>query len=672
MQKILTVCPYCGCGCGLYFHVDFGRIVGVSPSRHHPVNQGSLCIKGWNSHEFVQHPDRLTHPLIKENGSFRKATWAEAIAKVAEGLSKAVKDYGPDSIGVLSSAKCTNEENYLMMKFARAGIGTNNVDHCARLCHSATLGGLAAAFGAGAMTNSVSEIRDAKVIFIIGANVIEQYPMVAMHILDAVNNGAFLMVADPRKTQIAELSQLHLRHKSGTDVPLIMSIVNVIVTEGLVDQEFVRRRTENFDGFLEMIKEFTPEKYAPITGVRADDIRRAARIYAGEKRCMLFYSMGITQHTTGIDNVRACADLVMLNGHIGLPMSGLNPLRGQNNVQGACDMGALPDFYTGYQRVADENSRTKFERAWKKKLPSVPGMTLMDMFFKGIKAMYIMGENPAVSDPDLTHVREQLGSLDFLVVQDIFMSETAKYADVVLPATSFAEKEGTYTNTERRVQLLREVVPPPGEARPDWRIICEISTKMGYPMHYRGAYEIMEEIALLTPSYGGIAHYRLDEEFGIQWPCPDINHPGTQYLHKKKFTRGLGSFMTMGYIPPAEVPDKEYPFLLTTGRVGCQYHTGTMTRRTIVLQRDEPVCYVELHPADAKKLGIRNKSCVKVKSRRAEIVVTARVTERVPEGIVFIPFHYAESPANMLTNPAVDPKVGIPEFKACAVTMEAV
>lgn len=697
MNTILTVCPYCGCGCGLYLHVEKGRITGVSPSRLHPVNRGSLCVKGWNAHEFVAHPDRLKHPLIRiapkeksevrskksEDDSkletrnsqlFREASWDEALNLVASRLKEIKTAYGPDSIGILSSAKCTNEENYLMMKFARAVLGTNNIDHCARLCHSSTVGGLAAAFGSGAMTNSISEISDAKVLFVIGSNTTEQHPMIGMHMLDAVDRGATLIVADPRRTQLAELARLHLRHRSGTDVALLMGIMYVIVNEGLVDVDFVRRRTENFDAFEEALRRYPPGVVEGITGVKAHDIRRVARIYAMEKRSMLFYAMGITQHVTGVDNVRACANLVMLTGHIGLPMSGINPLRGQNNVQGACDMGALPNVYTGYQAAADSKARRRFEKAWRKRLPERPGLTLMEMmdaaYGGALKAMYIMGENPLLSDPDISHVREAMRRLDFLVVQDIFPNEVSELADVVLPAASFAEKDGTFTNTERRVQLLRKVIDPIGESRPDWEILCDLANRMGYGTRYRGPYEIMEEIALLTPCYGGIHHHRLEEGFGIQWPCPDSNHPGTPYLHRKKFARGLGTFITVDFVPPDEPPDGEYPLLLTTGRISFRYHTGTMCGRTVVLDREEPECYMEINPADAERLGIKNRSMVKVSSRRGSIEVRMFVTPRTPEGIVFIPFHYREAAANVLTNPAVDPEAKIPEFKVCAVRVE--
>jgi formate dehydrogenase alpha subunit len=674
MLKVRTVCPYCGCGCGLYLHVEEDRVIGVSPSRNHPVNRGTLCIKGWNCYEFIQHPDRLRTPLIRKNGTLKEATWDEALSYTARRLQEIISLHGSDSIGVLGSAKCTNEENYLIMKFTRAVLGTNNIDHCARLCHSSTVGGLAAAFGSGAMTNSISEIKDARVIFVIGSNTTEQHPMIAMHMLEAVDRGATLIVADPRRTKISEFASIHLRHRSGTDVALLMGIMNVILGERLVDREFVMRRTENLEPFEEKLKEFTLERVEKLTGVPASDIRKVARVYAAEKRSMLFYAMGITQHITGVDNVKALANLVMLTGHIGLPMSGLNPLRGQNNVQGACDMGVLPNVYTGYQKVTDPKARQKFERAWRRRLPEKPGLTVVEMTeaaFEGkLKAMYIMGENPLLSDPDLNQVAKAFERLEFLVIQDIFPNETMEFADVVLPAASFAEKNGTFTNTERRVQLIRRAVPPPGDARADWQIITELSTAMGYPMQYRDTYEIMEEIALLTPSYGGILHYRLEESYGLQWPCPDRNHPGTPYLHRKKFARGLGTFLTVDFRLPEEMPDENYPFILTTGRTYFHYHTGTMCRRTTVLEREEPEPFVEINPKDAEALEIKDRSKVRITSRRGSITVMAIVTERVPQGIVFVPFHFREAAANILTSAVLDPEVKIPEYKVSAVKIE--
>jgi formate dehydrogenase alpha subunit len=676
MNKILTTCPYCGCGCGVYLHVNKGMITGVSPSRNHPVSRGSLCVKGWNCHEFVQHPDRLKYPLIRKNGSLRRVAWDEALGYVAQRLTRIKKTSGPDAIGVLSSAKCTNEENYLMMKFARAAIGTNNIDHCARLCHSSTVGGLASAFGSGAMTNSINEIVDAKVLFVVGSNTTEQHPMIAMHMLDAVKRGAVLIVADPRRNMIADLAHMHLKHKSGTDVALLNSIMNVIINEGLVDISFVKRRTEKFDAFEKVIRQYTPDIGESITGVPAGDIRKVARIYAAENRSMLFFAMGITQHTTGVDNVRACANLTMLTAHVGHAITGLNPLRGQNNVQGSCDMGALPEVYTGYQSVGNSTVRKKFESAWGITLPKNPGLTLMEMLQASLKnklkALYIMGENPVISDPDTKHTIKALKKLSLLVVQDIFLTETARLAHIVLPAVSFAEKDGTFTNTDRRVQKIRQAVEPLGEAKPDWSIICELSQKMGYPMDFQAPHEIMEEVALLTPSYRGILHHRLEEGFGLQWPCIHVHHPGTPFLHRKKFARGMGSFVPVHFIPPDEQPDEQYPFILTTGRSYFQYHTGTMTRRTATLEREQPECMVEMNGDDAKRYEIKNRDRIRISTRRGNIEANANITNKIIKGTVFIPFHFQEAAANVLTNPALDPHAKIPEFKICAAKVERV
>jgi formate dehydrogenase alpha subunit len=498
--------------------------------------------------------------------------------------------------------------------------------------------------------------------------------MIGMHMLDAVDNGAVLIVADPRRTQIADCAHIHLQHRLGTDVALLNSIMNVILKEELVDISFVKRRTENFNAFKNSIMNYSPEVGERITGVPAHDIEKVAQLYATRKKSMLFYAMGITQHRTGVDNVCACANLTMLTAHIGVPKTGLNPLRGQNNVQGACDMGALPDNYSGYQKVHDQKSREKFEKAWGVKLPSTPGLTLTEMFdaaSKGtVRALYIMGENPVLSNPDVTHTIKALKKLDFLVVQDIFLSETAQYAHVVLPAATFAEKDGTFTNTERRVQKIKPAIKPVGESKPDWEIISALAREMNYDMYYRAPHEIMEEIALLTPIYRGILHHRLDNDFGLQWPCPDVSHPGTPFLHQKRFAKGLGTFILVDYKPPSELPDKKFSYTLTTGRACFHYHTGTMSRRTTTLNRELPECFVEINRKDAESLTIKHMDMVRVSSRRGEITLRALITDNIPEGVVFIPFHFKEAAANLLTNPAVDPLAKIPEYKVCAVHIE--
>ncbi|MBS7632816.1 formate dehydrogenase subunit alpha [Candidatus Bathyarchaeota archaeon] len=673
MKKIRTTCPYCGTGCTLYLKVRDGKVVGVLPDEKGP-GQGRLCIKGWSAHEFIHHPNRLTKPLIRDkNGEFKETDWNTALALIAEKLSKIKKEFGPDAIGVFGSAKATNEENFLIMKFARAVIGTNNVDHCARLCHASTVVGLAGVFGSGAMTNSIDELENAEAIFVIGSNTTEQHPLIGTRILRAVRKGAKLIVADPRFIDLAHFATIYMSQKPGTDVALINGMMNVIISEKLHDEEFVKTRTENFEAMKNVVEKYTPEYVEKITTIPAEKIREAARLYAKAEKAAIVYSMGITQHTTGVDNVVSTANLAMLTGNLGKESVGVNPLRGQNNVQGACDVGALPNVFSGYQRVDMDDLRKKFEDAWGVKLPPKPGLTIVEMINAAgdkIKAIYMMGENPMISDPDINHVKEQLEKLDFLVCQDIFLSETAQLADVVLPAASYAEKDGTYTSTERRVQRIRKAVDPPGEAKADWEIIQDVAKRMGYNgMNYASPKEIMDEIAKLTPSYGGIQYDRI-EETGLQWPCPNREHPGSKFLHKDKFTRGLGLFTAVEFVPPAEQPDEEYPFILTTGRLLYQFHTGTMTRRSPTLETQAPEGFVELNPKDAQRLGIKDSDKVKVKSRRGEITIKAKVIERVQPSIVFIPFHFAETAANKLTIAALDPKAKIPELKVCAVRLE--
>jgi len=533
--------------------------------------------------------------------------------------------------------------------------------------------GLAAAFGSGAMTNSICEISGAKAILVTGSNASEDHPIVAMQIKKAVRqNGAKLIVADPRRIDLVDFAAVWLRQRPGTDVALFSAIMNVIIAENLHNKEFIDKRTENFEEFKKVISKYTPETAEKITGVSANEIVKAARIFATALAASIIYAMGITQHTTGTDNVKTLANLALLTGNVGRLSTGVNPLRGQNNVQGACDMGALPEFYTGYLKVADSPSREKFEKAWGVSLPPKPGLTVVEMMNEAgkgnLKALYIMGENPLVSDPNLHHVEEALKNLELLVVQDIFLTETARLAHVVLPAVSFAEKDGTFTNTERRVQRVRKALDPPGEARDDWRIICDISNRLGYSMRYNSPEEIFREITSTTPSYAGISYERIEKE-GIQWPCPDPCHPGTACLHVDRFVRGLGHFSPIEFTPPAEMPDKQFPFILTTGRVLYQYHTGTMTRRSKGLNFLSPHAVVEINRKDALRLSIVDGSPVLIKSRRGEVEAKASVSEKVPEGVVFIPFHFAESAANILTNDALDPVAKIPELKVCAVSI---
>ena len=670
-ENILTTCPYCGAGCNFYLQVLDGELVGVLPCRSHVVSQGKLCVKGWNSHEFVYSKDRLTKPLINRDGTFIEISWDEALSIVIKKFKECMAKYGSDSIGVLSSAKCTNEENYLLMKFTRAVLGTNNVDHCARLCHASTVVGLVASFGSGAMTNSIGELENSDCILVTGSNTSEQHPLVARYIMRAKEKGTKLIVVDPRAIPLTQFSDFHLRQRPGTDVAWINGFMNVIINEGLEDRKFIEERTEGYEETANMVRKYTPEYVENITGIPKEDLIEAAKTYAKADRASIVYSMGITQHTTGVDNVRSCANLAILTGNIGKPSTGVNPLRGQVNVQGACDLGTLPNVYSGYQSITDEKIRAKFEKAWKTRLPSRPGLTVVEMIneaYNGnLKMMYIMGENPMLSDPDINHVREGLNNLDFLVVQDIFLTETAQLADIVLPAASYAEKDGTFTATDRRVQMVRKAIEPIGESRPDQQIICSLAREMGSrEFDYSSPADVMVEIASLTPIYGGIIYERL-RETGLQWPCPSKDHPGTPYLHKGRFSRGKGSFAALEFKEPAELPDEDYPLILTTGRMYFHFHTGTMTRRTEILNREVLTGYVEINPVDTEKLGVADGELVLVQSRRGEINVKALVTKRVPDGVIFIPFHFAECAVNVLTNPALDPVAKIPEFKVAAV-----
>ena len=671
---VLTTCPFCGCGCSFYLVVADGKIIDTAPCFTDRVSEGKLCVKGRRAHEFVQNEHRLKRPLVRKNGELEEVSWDEALDTVAKGLSRIKKESSADAIGLLSSAKCTNEENFLMMKLARAVIGTNNVDHCARLCHASTVAGLAAAFGSGAMTNSISEVASSNCILITGSNTIEQHPLIGTRVLEAKENGATLIVIDPRETLLSDHADIFLRQKPGTDVAWLNGFMHVILKEGLEDRSFIENRTEGFEALSKTLDDYSPEKVESITGIDAAMLRKAAVAYASAESAMILYSMGITQHITGTDNVKSVANLAMLTGNVGKTNSGVNPLRGQNNVQGACDMGALPNVYSGYQKVVDDESRKKFEKAWNQELPAENGLTIVEMMNAAdegtLKGLYIMGENPMLSDPDINHVRKALNNLEFLVVQDIFMTETTELADVVLPGASYAEKNGTFTNTDRTVLPVRKAIEPVGEARSDWSLICDIAGRLGSDaFSYNSAEDILKEIAEVTPSYGGISFARLDQGQVLAWPCPDENSSGTQFLHEGKFTRGLGKFHDVSFRPPAEEPDEKFPLILTTGRTMFHFHTGTMTRRIAILNHEVPTGYVEIHPEDAESLNIAGEEMVEVASRRGAIEIAALVTERVPRGTVFIPFHFAECAANVLTNSALDPDAKIPELKVCAVSV---
>ncbi len=630
---------------------------------------------GRKAFRFIKNKDRLTRPLMRQGDGFVEVTWEEAYRRVVEGLGGIRERRGADALGVLASAKCTNEENFLIMKFARGVLGTKNIDHCARLCHASTVVGLAASFGSGAMTNSIDEIEHTDCMLVMGSNTTSQHPIIAGRMMKARERGAKLIVIDPRRIPLTECADLFLQIKPGSIVALINGMMHILIQKGLIDEAFIQERTEGFEDVKRKVLEYPPERVRELTGISPELLERAAVMYGEADRSMIFYAMGVTQHSTGTDQVKAMGNLAMATGNLGKPSSGVNPLRGQNNVQGACDMGALPNVFSGYQQVVDPESRQKFESAWGCALPSSVGLTVVEMTNAAaagdLKGMLIVGENPMVCDPDINHVREGLQKLDFLVVQDIFLTETARLAHIVLPAATFAEKEGTFTNTDRRVQRVRKAIEPVGESKADWEIISELARRFGASgFDYASPGEIMKEIASLTPAYGGISYERLDAGEVLHWPCPSADHPGTPILHQDRFVRGKGRFFALDHTPAVEMPDEEFPYLLNTGRVPFHFHGGSMTRRIEPLNREVPTGFVEIHPEDAARLNVSEGEMVRLTSRRGSIAITAKVTEAVSPGVIFVPMHFAECAANELTDTHLDNDAKIPPLKVCAVRIE--
>ena len=682
-KDVDSVCPYCGVGCAITYQVAGDTLLSVRGDETSPVNRGRLCVKGRYGFDYAHHTDRLTTPLIRKEGApktkelpgnprslFREASWEEAMDLAAASLGKILEAHGPSSMAGFGSAKCSNEDNYLFQKLIRAVFGTNNVDHCTRLCHASSVAALMQTIGSGAVSNPFSDALKADFILVAGANATENHPVAATFMKQAASGGATLAVIDPRRIDLVDHADLFVQFRPGTDVALFNGLLNVVIEEKLYDKNFVAARTEGFEELAENVKPYTPENVAKLTGVPADALRKLARLYATSERSIIFWGMGLSQHTHGTDNCRALIALCLICGQIGREGTGLHPLRGQNNVQGASDVGLIPMVYTGYQEVDSARVRRKFEKAWGRKLDPEPGLTVMeiaDAANRGeIKGMYIMGENPAMSDPNLNHSRGALANLEFLVVQDIFLTETAYFADVVLPSTAFPEKTGTYTNTDRRVQIGRRAIAPPGEAREDWRIVAELSGRLGYPMDYETEADIFDEIAALTPFMAGMSYDRLGGH-GLVWPCWKPDHKGTEILFGKSFPSGRGKLIPVQYAPAKELPDGEFSFVLNTGRNIYHWHTGAITRRAQALDAAEPGPYVEMAPDDLKRLKIRDGSDVLVQSRRGEIVLPARALARVRPGQVFIPFHYVEAAANLLTVDDLDPYGKIPEFKFCAV-----
>lgn len=705
-QRVTTTCGYCGVGCQFDLNVRDNRVVGVTPNPAAPVNGMSLCVKGRYGYGYLHHADRLTSPrvrrylldgtlkpaLLDDRGDWVDVDWETALRIVVERFVRIHGESGPDAFALLASAKCTNEENYLVQKLARQVLGTNNVDHCARLCHSSTVAGLAMSFGSGAMSNSMDDVAEqAAAFFVIGSNTTEQHPVFGVRLRQAVHQrGAKLLIADPRRIDLCDFATLHIRQRPGTDVALLNGLMRMILERGDHDSAFIAERCEGFEEFRESLTKYTPEWVSQITGVSVAELSAAAELLGQNHPLAVIWAMGITQHTTGVLNVLSLANLQMLLGNIGVPGSGVNPLRGQNNVQGACDMGALPNVFPGYQAVTDEAVHAKFDAGWMTSptnpLATRPGLTVTEMLAAAesgaVRALFILGEDPALTEPDSNHARQCLATAEFVVLQEILNSETAAYADVLLPGAAFAEKEGTFTNTERRVQLIRAAITPPGIARPDWSILSELGERLLKQLSYEPAgpqagwsyshpRDILREVAALTPSYAGISFERLERGEQLQWPVPNAEHPGTPILHVGRFTRGLGKFHVTEHLSARELPDAEFPFLLTTGRVLFHWHGGELTRRVPGLISLCPEPMLEVSPDDAARLAIGQGDALRVRSRRGELLARANITSRVSTGIVFANFHFpADGNANNLTINAVDPVAKIPEYKVCGVAIE--
>ena len=681
VTKTLTTCPHCATGCQYYLVVKDGKIVDTEAANG-ASNRGRLCVKGRSgSFDFVQSPDRLTTPLIKNRatGEFEPATWDEALDLVASRFSQLKAEYGPDSLAAFACSRSTNEDVYLLQKMARVAFGTNNVDNCARVCHGPSVAGLAQTLGSGAMTNPIYDItHDVDCIMLVGSNPEEAHPVVGMQVREAVERGTRLIVVDPRDIGLAAKADIHLKLNPGTNVAFSAGMCHIMIRDGLVDRAFVDARTENYDEIAEMVQPYTPERVAAICGIDARDLVAAAHMYATANKAPIIYCLGVTEHSSGTEGVMSMSNMALLCGKLGRSGCGVNPLRGQNNVQGACDMGATPGDFPGYQKIANPQVMEKFEKAWGVELPKKQGMWATEVFHAAvegkIRGLFIFGEDQVRTDPNLNHVIEGIKALDFFVVDDLFMTETAKYADVVLPGISYAEKWGTFSNTERRVQLIRPAVASPGDARPDTWIFTEIMRRMGYDQPYLTPAQIMDEIASLTPSFHGISHERLDSAEvagqGLQWPCLDKNHPGMPIMHVGTFTRGKARFSTAQYHDAYEMPDATYPLMLTTGRILYQYNAQAMTSRTEGLNVIAGHSFIEMNTADAAARNIANGDKVRVFNRRSSIESTARVSDKTKPGQTWMPFHFQDGNANWLTSPALDNICATPEYKVCAIQVE--
>lgn len=670
-----TTCTYCGVGCQFDAGVRAGRIVRMAPVDESPVNAGHACMKGRFAWDYLDATDRLRTPLMRKDSQWVETSWEDALSLLAERFARIREVQGPEALAVISSSRGTNEENYLISKFVRCVLGTNNIDNCARVCHSATVTGMMEAFGASAATNSMDSIEHAKLIMVVGANPTEAHPVLGARIKRAARRGTPLIVVDPRTIELTKYATLHLRLRPGTNVALLNGLGHVIVTEWLMDRVFIESRTEQYEDWVETVKPCTPEKTERLTGVPADLIRQAARLYATSGGSMCIHGLGVTEHKFGSHGVIALCDLALATGNVGRIGTGINPLRGQNNVQGSCDVGSMPTFFSGYQSLDDPALRALHEAVTGRPLPQKRGLKIPDMWDAALagrlKGLWVIGYDVAQTDPNLKKVRAALERLEFLVVQDLFMSETAKYADVVLPGAAFVEKDGTYTNLERRVQRVRKVVDPPAGILPDWRVFCEVATRMGYPMRYDHPSQVMEEIARLTPTMRGITYERLDRGPGLQWPVPDRGHPGTSIMHQERFPRGKAQFIGVDYLPPGEEPTEDYPFILITGRILEHYCSGAQTRRTRVMELVDQDA-LEIHPDDACRLGLGSGERVRVVSARSETVLPVTVSARVAPGQLFASFHFPESNLNTLLSSSADEASKCPEYKVSTVRLEKV
>ena len=688
-KKVDSACPYCGVGCLLTYNVKDNRILHVE-GRDGPSNASRLCVKGRFGFDYVRNPARLTTPMIRRDGVpktaelldpeamwtvFREATWEEAL-DLAGGTLRAIRDeHGPRALAGFGSAKGSNEEAYLFQKLVRTGFGTNNVDHCTRLCHASSVAALLEDVGSGAVSNQVEDVALADVAIVIGANPTVNHPVAATFMKNAAKNGTKIILMDPRRSDLARHATYFLQFNGDTDVALLNAMMHVIIAEGLANEAFIAERTENYEALKANVADYSPEKVAPLTGIDAQTIREVARLYATAKAAMIFWGMGISQHVHGTDNARCLISLALLTGQIGRPGTGLHPLRGQNNVQGASDVGLIPMMFPDYQRVDNAAAHEKFEALWHTKLDAVAGLTVTEIMTAAhegtIRGMYIMGENPAMSDPNVEHAREAMVKLEHLVVQDIFFTETASYADVILPASAFPEKTGTFTNTDRRVQLGRKALDPPGEARQDLEIIQEIARRIGLDWNYSGPAEVFEEIRTAMPSLAGITWERLEREGSCTYPLEHEGDPGEPIIFIEDFPRagGRGLFYPAPYTHANEMPDPEYPFVFTTGRQLEHWHTGSMTRRASVLDELEPEPVVSIHPDDLAALGVEAGGIITLTSRRGTLTAYGRADRGMQRGVLFMPFAYNEAAANLLTNDAIDPFGKIPEFKFCAVKL---